>query len=134
MTLPFLQPVTDLIVAALGGRLAPGVVDYLDLFRDDGILQTPYVAAGSQMEWRGKAAIEKFLSSMVGSMEQLSMNLTANLTTDRGAVLEYSGQIHRPDLSRSFHQDYVAILELGDGRLTVFREYSNPLRITEGTR
>lgn len=131
VTLPFLQPVTDLVVSALGPQLRPGVSDYLDLFTDDGVLEVPYVPAGAERAWRGKAAIEQYLSGLRGTLEQRSMTLSSRLATDGRAVLEYTGEILRLDLGRSFVQDYVTVIELADGRIRLFREYSNPLRVSE---
>ena len=131
MTLPFLQPVTVLVVAALGGRLSPGVADYLDMFCDDGVLETPYVPARASSAWRGKAVIADYLSSLSDTMVMQSMTLRSSRPTERGAVLEYSGDVYRSDHEVTFRQDYIAVIELRDGRIALFREYSDPLRVSE---
>ncbi len=49
----------------------------------------------------------------------------------RGALLVYSGRVRRLDAGVIFDQEYVAVLLISRGRLTRFREYSNPLRVFE---
>ena len=66
MPLPFLDAVKDLLVAALGSHLAPGVRDYMDLFADDGVLETPYVPPGSTSRLEGRPAIVAFLDELHG--------------------------------------------------------------------
>ena len=47
MPLPFPDAVKRLLVAALGDQLSPGMDDYMDLFNDKGVLETPYVPPGA---------------------------------------------------------------------------------------
>ena len=128
MPLPYLDAVKDLMVTALGARLLPGVADYLDLFCDDGVLETPYVSPGSPSRWEGQA-IAGFLSKLRGVIRLTDFSLVAAYPAQDGAttVLEYDGTVHLEKNGTRFRQRYVGIVTLRDGRIALWREYLNPL-------
>ena len=75
--LPFLDAVKDLLVGALGSQLLPGVAGYMDLFAEDGVLETPYVAPGSTTRLQGKPAIAGFLATLRGVIRLADFRLLA---------------------------------------------------------
>ena len=128
MPLPFLDAARDLMVTALGARLAPGVTDYLDLFCDDGVLETPFVSPGSASRWEGQA-IAAFLGTLHGVIRLADFSLVAAYPAQDGAttVLEYDGTVHLEQDGTRFRQRYIAVVTLRDGRIALWREYLNPL-------
>ncbi len=127
-TLPFLDAVKDLLVNALGSRLSPGVAGYMDLFAEDGVLETPYVAPGSTSRLQGKPAIAGFLDTLRGVIRLTDFRLLAAYPAQDGVtVLEYEGTVHLEKQSTRFQQRYIAVLQLRGGRLALWREYTNPL-------
>ena len=128
MPLPFLDAVKDLMVTALGARLSLGVTDYLDLFREDGMLETPYVSHGSPSRWEGPA-IAAYLGGLSGVIRLADFSLVAAYPAHDGAttVLEYDGTVHLEQAGTRFRQRYVAIVTVRDGRIALWREYLNPL-------
>lgn len=135
MPLPFLDAVKDLLVAALGPQLAPGVRDYLDLFADDGVLETPYVPPGSTSRLEGKPAITAFLGELRGVIRLADLSLLAAYPAQDGitTVLEYDGTVHLEKAGTQFRQRYIAVLQLRDGRLALWREYTNPIAAKTAT-
>ncbi len=129
MPLPFLDAVKVLLVDALGDRLAPGVDDYVDLFSDDGVLETPYVSPGAPSRWEGRAAIAAFLGKLRGSIRLADIRLTASYPAADGAahVLEYEGTVHLERDGTQFRQRYISVVRLAAGRIVLWREYTNPL-------
>ncbi len=129
MALPFLDAAKDLMLLALAGRLSPGVADYLDLFCDDGVLETPYVSPGSPSRWEGQEAIAAFLGKLRGVIRLAEFSLVAAYPTDDGAttLLEYDGTVHLEKHGTRFRQRYIAVVTLQDGRIALWREYLNPL-------
>ncbi len=126
--LPFLDAVKDLLVDALGSRLTPGVTGYMDLFAEDGVLETPYVAPGSNSHLQGKSAIAGFLDTLGGVIRLADFHLLAAYTAQDGVtVLEYEGTVHLEKQGTQFHQRYISVLRLQGGRLALWREYTNPL-------
>ncbi len=126
--LPFLDAVKDLLVGALGGQLSPGVTDYMDLFAEDGVLETPYVPPGSTSRLQGKPAIAAFLDTLRGVIRLADFSLLAAYPAQDGiTVLEYEGTVHLEKPGKRFRQRYIAVLRLRGGRLALWREYTNPL-------
>lgn len=137
-TFTFLAANTRLLQTALGHRLAPGVEDYLDLFRDDAVVEFPYKAteAGDRVE--GKAAIAAYMEQLRGVVTLENMRLTASYAcpADAGGnaasdtvVLEYAGTVHAEKTGVRFGQLYIAVVTVRDGRIALFREYTNPLLV-----
>ncbi len=128
MPLPFLDAAKDLMVMALGTQLSPGVADYLDLFCQDGVLETPYVSPGGPSRWEGQA-IAAYLGRLSGVIRLADFSLVAAYAAQDGAttVLEYDGTVHLEQGGTQFRQRYIAVVPLRDGRIALWREYLNPL-------
>ncbi len=128
MPFPYLQAVTDLIRTALADRLDPAVRDYLDLFADDGVMETPYVRPGGSGRSEGRPAIAARMEALRGVVRLSDFALTATYPgADSQVALEYAGTVHLEQKGVRFRQNYVAVLHLRDGRLALWREYTNPL-------
>lgn len=135
MPLPFLDAVKVVLVAALGDRLSPGVDDYMDLFSDEGVLETPYVPPGARSRWEGRAAIAAFLDTLHGVIRLADVRLTASYPAADGAtvVLEYEGTVHLERDGTQFQQRYISVVQLAAGRIVLWREYTNPLAAKAAT-
>lgn len=126
---PYLDAVTRLLVDALGDRLASGVRDYLDLFAEDGVLETPYGPPQQTRRVAGREELASFVESLRGYVVLSDMRLQdCHLSDDGYAVLEYAGTVHQPRRAITFAQQYVAVVRTDGGRVAVFREYSDPSR------
>lgn len=126
----YLDTVKDLLIQALGERLAPGVPDYLDLFADDAVLETPYGLPDSRTRVVGRTDLAVFVESLRGYVELSDMTLRADYPSADGVVvLEYDGTVRQPERGLTFDQRYIAVIHTRAGRVTVFREYSDPSRV-----
>ncbi len=125
--LPFLGGITRLLTTALGYRLAAGVEDYLDLFSDDAVLEIPYGATVAGQHADGKPAIAAYMEKLRGTVTLEDMTLEASHDAGGTVVLEYRGTVHAERNDTRFEQRYVAVVTLRNGRIALFREYSNPL-------
>lgn len=122
---PHLDEMRAMVVAALGDRLAPGVDDYSDLFADDAVLEVPF---DQKLRLVGRAAIDAHTRSLLGKIVLGPMTVTGRyLCGPDEMVVEYNGFVD--DLTRSvrFHQTYVGIFRSAAGRLTLWREYLDPM-------
>lgn len=135
MPFPFLDAVKSLLVATLGGRLSPGVSDYMDLFADEGVLETPYLPPGSTSRLQGRQAIAGFLDKLRGVNRLSDFSPLAAYPAQDGAtiVLGYEGTVHLEKEGVQFRQRYISVLQLHDGRLALWREYTNPLTAKTAT-
>ena len=128
VTFPFLDGNTRLLRSALGERLASGIEDYLDLFRDDAVLEIPYGRTVDGERVEGKQAIAAYMERLRGTVTLDEMVLTAPpIEAGDTVVLEYLGTVHAERNDVRFGQRYVAVVTLIEGRIASFREYSNPL-------
>ena len=126
MRFPMLQPVTEMTVAALGSRLAPGVDGYLDMFHDDAVFEFPFAAAEPRRV-EGKAAMAAYLATIEGTIVFEGFDLdVCHPIEGGGVVLEYRSKARMTSSGVRFEQGYVAIIETSGGRIHRYREYYNP--------
>lgn len=129
MRFPMVQPVTEMTRAALGNRLAPGAVEYLDMFHDDAVFEFPF-ATGGPVRKEGKPAMAEYLASIEGSTVFDRFDLKASYPIrDGGMVLEYHAHARAGAAKTPFEQDYVAVVETAGGRIRLYREFLDPLNI-----
>lgn len=124
---PFLGGVTRLLTEALGERLLGPIVDYLDLFGEHAVLEIPYGPTVTGDRAEGKVAIAAYMEKLRGAVWLEDMTLEALHDTGDIVVLEYHGTVLAVRNDVRFDQRYVATVALRDGRIDLFREYSNPL-------
>ncbi|WP_419827537.1 nuclear transport factor 2 family protein [Sphingomonas sp.] len=129
MRFPMLQPVTEMTVAALGPRLAPGVEGYLDMFHDDAVFEFPYAPAEPRRV-EGKAAMASYLATLEGTIVFERFDLDAcHPIEGAGMVMEYRSQARLVATDERFEQEYVAVIETTGGRIGRYREYYNPANL-----
>ena len=128
----FLDKSTQLVKRALRDQLAPGATGYLDLFHDDAVFEFPY-APGGAVRQEGKAQMAAYLRSIAGGNALDAFVLTAAYPMSDGhtTVLEYESRGHDRASGRPYRQHYLGIYQVTDGRLTLIREYFNPLAVLE---
>ena len=129
-TQPHLETVRAMMVETLGDRLLPGVVDYVDLFADDGVLELPFGHRPQRLE--GREAIRTFIDSLAGTVMLGPRTVTAVFDAGDTVVMEYRGPVHNIEQGVTSEQEYISVFQLRDGRITVFREYLDPTRIPAG--
>ena len=127
--LPFLDAVKDLLLVGLDARLAPGINDYLDLFCDDGVLEIPYAPGGSTSRVEGRTKIAVYLETLRNVTRLADMTLKSAHSNLDGevVVLEYDGTVCLERKGEQFRQSYISVLKIRNGRIALWREYTNPL-------
>ncbi len=129
-TYPFLDANTRLMKEALGGRLALGVADYIDLFTEDAVLELPYGSSPAGDRVVGREAIAAYMEKLRGTVTLENQQITAtHACDDSTVVIEYDGIVLAERTGRRAQQRYVAVVTLKEGRIALFREYSNPLLV-----
>lgn len=127
MSLSHLRGATELLRSALADRVRPAGADYLDLFADDAVIEIPYPANGGD-RMKGRDEIATYMGRLRNVVMLEAMTLKqAHWSIPDKVVLEYDGQVHALAIDRHFGQSYIAVIELGDGGIALFREYSNPV-------
>lgn len=126
---------STLAVKALQDHLALIGTDldaWLRLFRDDAVVEFPYCAKlGLPIEFRGKAAIEAHVRRMTSSMAELTFSQiviypAADPTT---AFAEFHAEAFVGPSRHEYSQDYISLVQLRDGKIALYREYWDPIRV-----
>lgn len=128
---PHLANMKDMVVAALGDRLAPGVEVYTDLFTEDAVLEVPF---DDGLRVGGKAAIGRLVEALDGKTFLGPMTATGIYPSGDVVVVEYHGPVEDRTRGVSFEQNYISIFRLRDGRLARWREYLNPMVLPKNTQ
>lgn len=130
MAFPFLDKVTRMLKQALADRLAPGVHDYLDLFSDKAVFEFPFSPGGS-VRVKGKQKMAAYLHTIENGVAFDEFTLKASYPGADGTtvVLEYDSEGRNRKSGLPYVQSYISVVHYSEGRITLFREYLNPLAV-----
>ena len=114
-----------MVTRALAGRLRPAGDEHLGMFHEDAVFEFPYLPGGP-VHVEGKA--EMYLGSVQGGTDFQEFVLDACRSMD-GDVIVMEYRCHARDVrsGQPYPQRYIGVLRLKDGRLSMLREYLNPL-------
>jgi ketosteroid isomerase-like protein len=126
-----LGPFITLVEESLSG-LAEGE-RYFDLFADDVVMEFVYAPPGTPPSLRGRQAI---IDSFRGYGEIITLDRMSDSkvypTQDPGVViLEYASHGTGAATGKPYHQNYVSIVTIRDGKVVHWRDYSNPLVVID---
>lgn len=123
--------ITQVIRDALGARLAPSAVTFMDILADDILFEFPYAPPNGVKSVKGKTELAEYLSKIDGTISVESMTLERCILEDstNSAVLEISCRGFNPQTGHRYDQRYVSVLTLSDGHIAIYRDYWNPLVI-----
>lgn len=129
---PLEGPVTDLshmLRIAFADQLAPPADVFVEMFADDSILECPFAPRDAMRRVAGRREIAAYYARLTTVQASDGMVLTAHhITQDPElAVLEYDGLVRNARNQNTYRQRYLAVVRVAYGRVTLFREYWNPL-------
>lgn len=122
------------VVAAFFDRLARRDMEaFFDLWAEDGVFEMPFTAPGLEPRYPGLAAVRRFFTVFRNSLGVVRFVVTSAtpLGGDAGFVVEGRGECETA-AGKPYRNQYVWVVHLRGGKLTLFREYSNPLVIIDG--
>jgi hypothetical protein len=103
---------------------------WLELFTDDAVVEFPY-AAGLELPQRleGREAIRRYFADTPKHFQGLVFtNVQRYRTTDPDVALaEAHGSATIAVTGSGYEQDYVMLVKTRDGRISLYREYWNPI-------
>lgn len=125
---PHFAAAVNAFVSALGGRIAPGVTSFPDLFADDGVIEVPFDGAGDGAPIVGRPAIETMAASLEGFLwfDEVTFSSVLATADPSRVVCEYEAILRRADRDGPLRRRYVAVLTLREGRIAHLREYGGP--------
>lgn len=127
------QLLADVLRAAIGDLLSPEARTLPEMFAEDGVMEFPYAPPGGVHWLVGRAALEAYLSRIAGSLEldHLSTSRVHRTLRPGTVVLELTGLGRATATNRPYHQRYISVVTVKDGRITRYIDYWNPLVVLD---
>ena len=124
---------SSMLRSALGGLLDPSASDFADMMADDGVMEWPFAPPGYPSRIEGRQALAAYLVDLgsVLAIDRIS-EPEVYLMGDSGPVIlqfECEGRGLKSD--RPYHQRYVSIITMENGKIARYRDYWNPLHLLE---
>ncbi len=131
---PLNGPLTSLdaiLKAALGDRLAHDADSFTEMFGDHAALECPFAPPGALHRMTGKQAIADYVGRLGAIQDSDGMVLRDSYPAEESssALVEYEGMVRNKRDGGTYRQRYLAVVRARGGRITLFREYWNPLPV-----
>ncbi|WP_215832264.1 nuclear transport factor 2 family protein [Pelorhabdus rhamnosifermentans] len=107
---------------------------WMDIWTEDAVVEFPYAPDQSHKRLEGKKAIYEYYKNVSPVFELLEENpLVTYLSSDPLiAVFEISLKFRILSTEKDYDQDYIGVVKVrDDGRIVLYREYCDPLRVLE---
>lgn len=100
-----------------------------DLWAPDGIAEFPFAAGDSPRTLRGREEVRAYLAHYPELMDMQEATALTVRPTDRAdtVVVEWTAVGRTVATSRPYRLDYIVVLTVEDGLITLFRDYWSPL-------
>lgn len=112
---------------------AKNIAAWIQLWADDGVQEMPYSPPGFPTRIEGKTAIHRHYSSLPDAYSRMAFpDLKIYPMLDPNLLLaEYRGEIDIAATNRAYNNYYCALFHLRDGLIVLFKEYFNPIILSE---
>lgn len=104
--------------------------EWVDLFAEDGTLEFPYCPPGVPWRFTGHDALYEHMRHFP---EQLSLSFSDPVfhetTNPELVIAEFTGTGTAVPTGRPVDQTFISVVHTRDGRITLFRDFWNPLVI-----
>jgi uncharacterized protein len=125
-----ISPFTRMLRDALGDRLAPDAATFAEMFADDALFEFPFAPPGMACRARGRGEIDRHLASLAEfALDDVSPATVRWIEGRDTVVLEFEARGRNTRTGAAYDQRYVSVIELKDGRITLYRDYWNPLPV-----
>lgn len=122
----------DIFARSLELMEAGEVGKWVDLFAPDGVLEIPFPLPGLPDRIAGTDALREYMAVVPQQLKLKFGTPTYHLTEDPGVVVvELTSEGTALATDTRFHQRYVSIVTVREGKITLFRDYWNPWIIIE---
>ena len=123
----------DLFRAGLE-RFGDGDLDvYLELLSDDVEVEFPFAPPGRPERLRGRESLRRYLEPLLARIGYDSITSLVVYETDVAGtiVAEMTIGLRLLESGRTYSRRYVAVVRATDGRVVSYREYWNPLALSD---
>jgi uncharacterized protein len=106
--------------------------EWVDLFAPDGVLEFSYPPPGIPARFAGHDALYAHMKTFPDELDLTFSGLTFHDTVDPDLVIaEFVGDGTSVPTGRPVHQTYLSVVRFAGGRITLFRDFWNPLVVIE---
>lgn len=112
---------------------AKNIAAWIQLWADDGVQEMPYSPPGFPTRIAGKTAIYRHYSSLPDAYSRMAFpDLKIYPMLDPNWLLaEYRGEIDIAATGQAYNNYYCALFHLCNSRIVLFKEYFNPIILSE---
>lgn len=130
-------PFTAMLKRALGSLVDQDADGFLSLVAEDVVMEFPYAPSGQPREVAGRAALAPYLAHLAHLASFITIDAIKPPRVHRTAdpavvILEFTARGRAVAGGQPYRQDYISVIEASGGRITRYRDYWNPLALSEG--
>ncbi|WP_405584060.1 nuclear transport factor 2 family protein [Streptomyces sp. NBC_01092] len=113
--------------------LQKDIPGWVDLWDDSGVLEFPFAPKGWPPRLEGKAAVADYMRHYPDHVDLHDFpDVKIHQTTDpETIVVEMRGVGRLVETDSPFDMTYIAVVTVKDGLITSYRDYWNPLAVSE---
>lgn len=124
---------TAMLKRALGSLVNQDADGFLSLMAEDGVMEFPYAPPGRPRQVTGRGALAPYVAEIaslitIDAIEGPRMHRTADPAV---MILEFTGTGRAVATGKPYRQDYISVIETGGGRIVRYRDYWNPLALSQ---
>lgn len=115
-------------------RFGDGDLDgYLELLSDEVEVEFPFAPPGRPERLRGRENLRRYLEPLLARVAYDSITSLVVYETDVAGtiVAEMTASLRLLESDRTYSRRYVAVVRAADGRVVSYREYWNPLALSD---
>ncbi len=116
--------------------LQEDIPQWIELFHEDAVFEYPFAPPGFPQEVRGKAAMfEQFKDfPKVFHFDEFT-DMQRHQTLDPDVlIVEFLGRGEVLTTGKAYHQRYISVVQMKDGKIFHYRDYWNPLVVLEAMK
>lgn len=124
------QDFATMLREALGDRLRPDAVGFVDMLADDAVMDFPFAPPGLPARLEGRAAVADHLKRLAAliAFDRIGP-ASVRATAPDVAVLEFTGLGRGLKTGAPYEQRYISVIETRDGRIARYSDYWDPLAV-----
>ena len=122
--------ITSVMRDALGDRIDPAAVTFIDMMAEDFVMEFPFARPGMQTRIEGRTAVLTYLVS-VGqgiSVDSISHVVVHDTADPEVVIVEFEGHGHSLKTGEPYDQRYISVIRTRGGKIVHYKDYWNPIQ------
>jgi len=129
VTLKLKSLIEEIVDKHLDSLLREDIASWVDLWHEDGVFEFPFSPPNYPKQVIGKQAIAEYISGFPDKIKIDKFDLVELHPNEAGdgGVVEFTCSGKVVETGRPYNQHYIAVLKTKDGKLSLYRDFWNPL-------